>query len=139
MARKPTSGRFDTRAELCEAIWSEWFHSPRNMTDIARFCRVSATTVANIMNTKEGLPMADKRSFENTRQALIEYDAGKPARDTAWNRVETNDDVTACENADKLALRKVQQAFHKDTSDINSLDHCYLADMDFMRRMARGE
>jgi len=76
-----------------------------------------------------------RRSFNNTAAALIEYDAGKAARDSAWNKVEKNQDVEACEAAEKEALRKVQEAFHKDTHDINSLDHCYLADLAFMRRM----
>ena len=76
-----------------------------------------------------------RRNFDHTAAALTEYDASKAARDSAWNRVEKNEDVDACEAADKAALRKVQEAFHKDTQDINSLDHCYLADLEFMRRM----
>ncbi|MFK3740909.1 hypothetical protein [Massilia sp. TN1-12] len=77
-----------------------------------------------------------RRTFNNTAAALIEYDAGAAAREGAWNRVEQNVDADAAQQADLLALRKVQEAFHKDTSDINSLDNCYRVDIDFMRRVA---
>jgi hypothetical protein len=80
-----------------------------------------------------------RRSFEHTAAALVEYDAGKQARDNARNRVERNEDVDAAQEADLMALRKVQEAFHKDTHDINSLEHCYHADIAFMRRMTLPE
>lgn len=54
--RRKTTGRFDTRAKLCEAVWREWLYSKRNQADIARYCRVSPMTVANILNSKEGKP-----------------------------------------------------------------------------------
>ncbi len=52
--------------------------------------------------------------------------------------MQTNADVDACEARDKLALCAVQDAFHLDTQDINSKDHCRLVDLAFMRRMAEG-
>jgi len=76
-------------------------------------------------------------TFENTRQALAEFDATQAARDKAWTTVETAMDVLAAETTDRVALRKVQEAFYKDTMDINSLDHCYLADIGFMRYVSR--
>lgn len=49
-----TTGRFATRAELVAWIWHAWQHTPACQADIARQCRVSATTVANIL--KRGAP-----------------------------------------------------------------------------------
>lgn len=47
--RKKTTGRFATREELVATVWREWRKTPRNQTQIARFCRVSATTVNSIL------------------------------------------------------------------------------------------
>lgn len=54
--RRKTTGRFDTREALCAAIWSTYLHTPAKRSDIARSCRVSAATVKNILETKEGYP-----------------------------------------------------------------------------------
>ena len=77
-----------------------------------------------------------KRTFPHTAAALIQYDAGIAARQLAWDTVQTNADVDAAVARGELALRAVQDAFHLDTHDINSKDHCRLADLAFMRRMA---
>lgn len=79
----------------------------------------------------------DSRKFPHTKAALEIYDAGKPARENAWNRAESNADVDAADAADKAALQLVQKAFHQDTADINSLSHCMLVDLNFMRRMVK--
>lgn len=78
-----------------------------------------------------------KRDFPNTRAAVVEYDAGMNERDRAWDAIESNDDVKACEERDKAALRKVQEVFHQDTSDINSLDHCYLVGINYLRQISK--
>lgn len=51
MTRRLTTGRFDTREELTEAVHREWLHSPRNLVQIARYCQVSPTTVSKILDT----------------------------------------------------------------------------------------
>lgn len=59
-------------------------------------------------------------NFDNTKKALIEYDANEAARDALWLAVKTNADVEAAEKADLDALLKVRAAFYQDTKDINS-------------------
>lgn len=78
-----------------------------------------------------------KRTFDNTTAAIAVYDAGAAERAAAWDDVMTGDEVEKALENDLAALRLVQEAFHKDTSDINSLDHCYRADIGFMRRMTK--
>jgi hypothetical protein len=75
-------------------------------------------------------------TFDNTRRALVEYDAGAAERNAAWDRIENADELLDAEQADQVALEKVQEAFHKDTADINSRDSCAHAPLIFMRRMA---
>ena len=48
--RKKITGRFETREELEEAVWNLWANTKCNQAAIARNCRVSPTTVANILN-----------------------------------------------------------------------------------------
>jgi hypothetical protein len=79
-----------------------------------------------------------KREFPHTAAALAQFDAGVAARQLAWSTVQTNADAEQCDFRDKLALRAVQDAFHLDTHDINSLEHCRLVDEAFMRRMTEG-
>lgn len=54
MPRHQTTGRFQTRDELIEWVWQAWEKTPACIADIARQCRVSPTTVANIL--KKGSP-----------------------------------------------------------------------------------
>lgn len=78
-------------------------------------------------------------TFHNTRAALVEFDAGAPARAAAWDRIgqaSSDADVWAADGADKAALCKVQEAFYEDTNHINSRDNCMRCDLQFMRRMA---
>ncbi len=49
------TGRFATRAELADFVWSRWLHSASSQTDIARAARVSAAVVSHILS--KGLPM----------------------------------------------------------------------------------
>jgi len=78
-----------------------------------------------------------KRSFSQSAAALIVFDAGAAERTRAWSTAETAEDIAAAERADAVALRAVQDAYHRDTSDINSLANCHRVDVDFVRRMAR--
>ena len=82
--------------------------------------------------------MATDRTFENTRLALVEFDKTAAKRQRLWNSAASNEDIFAAEKADADALADVQTAFHKDTFDINSREHCARADEQFMRRMANG-
>lgn len=70
------------------------------------------------------------------KEALAEYDRTAAERDQLWTNAETNEDVLAAERAEKDALLKVQLAFHALTKDRNSLEHCKLVDLEFMRRCA---
>ena len=56
--KKKTTGRYETRAELCDDVWSLYLTTPAKQADIARITRVSETTVANILDSKEGYPNA---------------------------------------------------------------------------------
>ena len=51
---KKTTGRFDTREELCYFVWRWYVKSIMTQAAIARACRVSEGTVNNIMKNKEG-------------------------------------------------------------------------------------
>lgn len=79
-----------------------------------------------------------KRSFGHSAAALPVFDAGASERTRAWSVAETSEDFAAAERADAQALRAVQDAYHRDTSDINSLANCHRVDVEFVRRMARG-
>lgn len=50
MSRAKTTGRFESREELEETIIERWLHTKCKMSDIARFCRVSATTVSKVID-----------------------------------------------------------------------------------------
>jgi hypothetical protein len=57
--RKPATGRFESRAELCAWVWSNWLNTPAGITDIARQCRVSPGVVGKIIDTNEGRPLSE--------------------------------------------------------------------------------
>jgi hypothetical protein len=80
--------------------------------------------------------MSETRTFSQTAAALVEFDAGVAKRTRAWRTAETIEDVVAAEQSDARALRAVQDAYHRDTFDINSLGNCHRVDLGFMRRMA---
>lgn len=74
--------------------------------------------------------------FDNTRAALVEFDAGKPEREAMWQpkALKTLADCAKAEAAEKKALEKVQLAFYQDTKHINCLDNCRRVDIGFMRQ-----
>lgn len=101
--------------------------------------RMEPFQIIAVLTQQYGPTMSDnikKRSFSHSAAALIVFDAGVVQRARAWNAVETVEDVAAAERADSIALRAVQEAYHRDTSDINSLANCYRVDLGFMRRIA---
>ena len=68
--------------------------------------------------------------------AIAEFDAGKPARDAAWARIDSPADLAACEAEETLALQKVQAAFWEVTKDRNSKDGCSQVSIEFCRKIA---
>ena len=83
------------------------------------------------------------KKFENTILALVEYDRTAPAREEMFANLGKQDGYVACqaafdewEAAEKDALKKVQVAFHQDTSEYNHLDNCLRCDIHFMRKVA---
>lgn len=75
-------------------------------------------------------------TFNNTRAALIKFQETMTQRAEAWNRIDTPLALTQCAEADRDALRAMQNAFYEDTKHLNARDHCALADIGFMRRCA---
>jgi hypothetical protein len=55
--RAKSTGRFTSREELCDAVWRNYLGTKANIADVARACRVSASTVSNILDSKEGYPV----------------------------------------------------------------------------------
>lgn len=49
MKRRKTTGRFDTREELEQWVRHLYYDTSAKQAQIARACRVSETTVANIL------------------------------------------------------------------------------------------
>ena len=60
MSRKPATGRFQTREELVAEVWQRYLNTPSNVAQIARFARVSTTTVANILKKTKPCPHPSK-------------------------------------------------------------------------------
>lgn len=54
--RKPATGRFETREELCAWVWRWYLGTKASATDIAAQCGVTPPTVHKILNTREGYP-----------------------------------------------------------------------------------
>ena len=73
-------------------------------------------------------------NFKHTKQAFVEYDAGRLERSKAWDEAWDSKTIDACQTADRLALEKVQAAFFLDTSHTNSREKCQLATLEFMRQ-----
>lgn len=78
------------------------------------------------------------RTFGHTAAALIVFDSTLAQRARAWETAETVADIDAAERADIDALRPVQEAFHKDTHDINRLESCMRMDLGALRTLAKG-
>ena len=54
--RKKTTGRYDTREELCAEVWNLYLNTASNCTTVGRATHVSLGTVLKILNSKEGYP-----------------------------------------------------------------------------------
>jgi uncharacterized protein YjiS (DUF1127 family) len=69
----------------------------------------------------------------HTKAALAEYDRTAPERDAMLAAAMDDKGVTRWEVAEHAARRKVKEAFYKDTSDRNSLDHCMVVGLFWLR------
>ncbi len=70
------------------------------------------------------------------QEAIVEFDAGEPARREALRHCETIEQVDACVAQDEAALNKVREAFFVVTQDRNSRVNAMMAEIHFMRRIA---
>lgn len=69
----------------------------------------------------------------HTKAALDEYDRTEPKRQRMLDRARTNADVYAWQDAENEAVRKVKEAFAKDTADRNSRDRAMLVSISYLR------
>jgi hypothetical protein len=56
--RPPTTGRYKTRAELCDAVLRDHYLSDMTISDIARAARISPTAASTIISRDEGVTTA---------------------------------------------------------------------------------
>lgn len=78
-----------------------------------------------------------KMKFPNTAKALIEYDAKAPEIQKLWDDADSGQTINAAEEADMAALRKVQDAFYKDTKFMNSLEDCRRLNLHYLQRFQK--
>jgi hypothetical protein len=69
--------------------------------------------------------------------ALNAYDLAMLEVNKLWGEVQTERDISTLIHKEEKELEKVQMAFYEVTKDRNSMEHCKLADLDFMRKMAQ--
>jgi hypothetical protein len=69
-----------------------------------------------------------KHDWTKVHGTLLKYFSTRHQRDAMLNSVETDEDFDAYEAADKAALLVVQEAFHKVTSAVNTLERCMMVD-----------
>lgn len=55
--RKPTTGRFETRAALCDFVWASYGRTTAKAPQIAVNARTTEAVVNKILNTGEGKPI----------------------------------------------------------------------------------
>lgn len=65
MGRKPDTGRYDSREELCDEVWAFYLGTTCSMARIALVCRTSPAVVARIVNTAERIPSEQERDRLN--------------------------------------------------------------------------
>ncbi|MFJ1470211.1 hypothetical protein [Massilia orientalis] len=78
------------------------------------------------------------RTFGHTAAALIVFESTLAQRARAWETAECAQDIDAAERADIEALIPVQEAFFRDTCDINSRIDCMRMDIASLRRIAKA-
>lgn len=75
--------------------------------------------------------------FEKTRAAAVEWDAGRAAREKAWEDSVSLEEMDEVEKKQNEELRKFRDAFFEDTKHTNSREHCDLVHPDdkFIREL----
>lgn len=53
---KRSTGRYDTRAELCAAVWELYGNTGMSIAQVARSCRCGYGVAWQIIDKKEGYP-----------------------------------------------------------------------------------
>jgi hypothetical protein len=71
--------------------------------------------------------------FANSRMALAVYDSTQARRDAALDSARTAAEMAAWTCNEAEALRAVRLAFYEDTKEFNSLAHCMMARLSFIR------
>ena len=66
------TGRFDTRAELEAHVWRVWKKEDPTQEELAKLCRVSPATVANILRLKP-LPLPDQPISHKGQPGLVHH------------------------------------------------------------------
>ena len=77
--------------------------------------------------------------LRRTRKALAEFDRTGPERDARWKAVESDADIAEAEKMEAEALRKVHEAFYRDTRDINGYENAMLVDITTLRQWLAAE
>jgi protein-disulfide isomerase-like protein with CxxC motif len=73
--------------------------------------------------------------WDLTWAALEEFNDTRGVRQALWDTVQDEVDVGRAEFADAEALQRVQEAFYRETKDINSWHNCQLLSAEDIRRM----
>lgn len=87
--RKPATGRFVTRSELCAHVWNAYRNTKANIADISRQAKVSPTLVSRILATKEGMPAASADASEILAPGVVKTFANTRSM-AAWLANEDN-------------------------------------------------
>jgi hypothetical protein len=74
--------------------------------------------------------------FELTKAMIAEWEETEPQRRAAWDRIESEADLRACQSADAEALLLVQAAFYEETKGFNSQHDVHTLTIQDLKRMA---
>jgi len=75
----------------------------------------------------------EKKTFDKTRAAIKVFDESEPQRIDMFALAYDGIAVKAWVKAELDAIDAVRRAFFEDTKDINSLERCMIADIEYMR------
>ena len=78
-----------------------------------------------------------KLSFPKLAEALKLHDKHvETITRKLWDALTDDEQLATVQHLEKVALIALQVAFHEDTKNINSLDHCRLVGIDRLRILA---
>jgi len=78
-------------------------------------------------------------NLTRTRAALAAYEVSQSRRADNWARAATRRAVARCGAADAAALAFVREAFYLDTSDRNTREQAFTADLWFIRELCASQ